>query len=86
MFPRNRFSSIALLYSLFVGVSALLRTFLLAMAWNGMDRGILLLGKIYLVGLFFDTVTFSFLALPFLAWVVLVPDRVFNHRGLRWAA
>lgn len=86
MISKNRFFSVALLYILFVCFSAVLRTVLLVKAWDGLDGGILLLGKIYAMGFFFDTVTFSFLSLPFVAWVTLAPDRLFHSGRLKWAA
>lgn len=83
--PKNRFFSVFLLYALFVGFSAVIRTVLVVKSWPELEGGIILLAKIYAVGFFFDTVTFSFLSLPLVAWVALVPDRVFNSGRLRWA-
>jgi phosphoglycerol transferase MdoB-like AlkP superfamily enzyme len=86
MYPKSRFFSLLLLYSLFVGFSLAIRTILIVKTWHGLDGGMALLARIYAVGFFFDTVTFSYLSLPLVAWVLLVPDRVFNSRRLRWFA
>jgi phosphoglycerol transferase MdoB-like AlkP superfamily enzyme len=41
---------------------------------------LLLVLKIYGVGLFFDCVTFSYAAIPFVLTTMLLPDKVFNSR------
>jgi phosphoglycerol transferase MdoB-like AlkP superfamily enzyme len=86
MYLKSRFFALALPYSLFAGFSLAIRTILIAKAWPGLDGGMALLARIYAMGFFFDMVTFSFLSLPLVAWVILVPDRVFNSGRLRWVA
>ena len=86
MLPKSRFFSLALPYSLFVGFSLAIRIVLVVKAWPGLDGGTALLARIFAVGFFFDTVTFSFLSLPLVAWIVLVPDRLFNSNRLRRVA
>jgi phosphoglycerol transferase MdoB-like AlkP superfamily enzyme len=45
----------------------------------------MLLVKIYGVGFFFDIVTFSYFAIPFVLYAIFAPDRMFNFKPLAWA-
>jgi phosphoglycerol transferase MdoB-like AlkP superfamily enzyme len=66
--------------------SAITRTILLVKSLPELDLGVLLLVKIYAVGFFFDCVTFSYTAIPFVLVVILLPDRAFNSLFFRVCA
>ncbi len=61
------------------------RTVLLVKALPNLDLSPFLLAKVFAVGFFFDCVTFSYAALPFLLYAVMVPDRIFRWRPLLWS-
>lgn len=76
---KNRLGVVFLLFSTFVVISFVIRTILLLKALPQLDLSLGLCLKIYGTGLFFDFVTFSYCAIPFVLYLVLVPDRIFNH-------
>jgi len=81
---KNRFSSLYLLLAVFLAFSTVTRTVLLIAALPNLEPGVMMLARIYGVGLFFDCVTFLYAAIPFVAYLVVVPDRAFNGRFLRY--
>jgi phosphoglycerol transferase MdoB-like AlkP superfamily enzyme len=83
---KSRFGGLILLYFLFVMISVFSRTILLSMSVAGVDTGILGLLRVYLIGLFFDTVAFSYFIIPFVIFLMLVSDRFFNSRFHFWFA
>jgi phosphoglycerol transferase MdoB-like AlkP superfamily enzyme len=76
---KNRFGLLYLGFLIFISISACIRTVLLFLALPHLDLGPWLLCKVYGTGFFFDTITFFYWAIPFAFYLVLVPDRVFNH-------
>jgi phosphoglycerol transferase MdoB-like AlkP superfamily enzyme len=86
MHAKSRFYSLYTLWLVVVVFSAITRTILLVKSLPELDLGVLLLVKIYAVGLFFDCVTFSYAAIPFVLVVLLLPDRVFNSLFFRICA
>lgn len=68
----------------FLVLSLVTRTVLLFMAVPDPDFTPLLLARVYATGLFFDCVTFTYLAIPVFLYALFVPDRVFNLRPLAW--
>ena len=74
----NRFWGIILLFSVFVIVSFISRTVLLGMSVAEVNIGIFSLFRVYLLGLFFDTVAFSYFMIPFVVFLMFLPNRLFN--------
>lgn len=81
---KSRFSSIYTLWLVITIFAVLTRTILLVISRSQIGFEPILIGKIYLVGLFFDFVTFSYFAIPFLLVVVLLPDKIFNSKIFKW--
>lgn len=77
---KNRYTSLFLLFVVFSGISTFTRAVLLVKSVPQFGLSPVLFGKIFGMGLFFDIVTFFYLAIPFACYLALVPDRVFNHR------
>jgi phosphoglycerol transferase MdoB-like AlkP superfamily enzyme len=86
MLAKSRFQSLYTLWITIIVFSVLTRTILLVKSLPQLDLNPLLLAKIYAVGFFFDCVTFSYFAIPFLLVLVILPDRVFNSAIFRWCA
>lgn len=82
---KNRFYSIYSLWLVLVVFSTVTRTILLVKSLSEIELNLLLIGKIYAVGFFFDCVTFSYCAIPFVLIAVILPDKVFNSVFFRIA-
>jgi len=84
MLLQGRSRLLYLLLLVFLAFSLVTRTVLLIQGIPNMDINLLLLAKIYGIGLFFDCVTFSYLSIPFLLFTLFAPDRLFNSRPVVW--
>jgi phosphoglycerol transferase MdoB-like AlkP superfamily enzyme len=83
MISRNRFGIVYLLGLAFLACSFVIRTVLFVKAGPGIDPTPLLVLKVFGTGLFYDVVTFSYLAAPLALYLTVVPDRLFNTRWHR---
>ncbi len=83
MLSKNRYRSLYTLLLIVVISSFLIRTILLIKSLPNLDLTPFLLAKIYGVGLFFDCVTFSYAAVPFVLVTILLPDKAFNSKWFR---
>ena len=77
---KGRFGLLTLLFSIFIALSFITRTGLLIKSWSLLDRSLWLLIKIYAVGFFYDIVAMIYFAIPFVLYLIFVPDKVFRHR------
>ncbi|MGE5428816.1 MAG: LTA synthase family protein [Methylococcaceae bacterium] len=75
---RGRFGGILILYILFIGISFISRSVLLFMSLSEVSLNPLNLTWSYLGGFFMDTVAFSYFMIPFVLFLMFVPDRLFN--------
>ncbi len=85
MLQKSRFSSVAVFFLVFAAISTVTRIVLAARAWAEISPEPLLLAKIFLVGVFFDCVTFFYFAIPYVVLLTLLPDSTFNGRIFRAA-
>src|ERR1035437_3264305 len=83
---RTRFGGIILLFIVFVIISFVSRTVFLGMSVHEVNIRIFSLLRIYLVGLFFDSVAFSYFMIPFVIFLMFVTDRFFNSIFHKWFA
>jgi len=83
---KTRFGGIILLFIVFVIISFISRTVLLGMSVSEVNTGIFSLLRVYFVGLFFDTVAFSYFIIPFVIFLMFVPNRFFNSGFHKWFA
>jgi len=83
---KTRFGGIILLFIVFVIISFISRTVLLGMSVSEVNTGIFSLLRVYFVGLFFDTVAFSYFLIPFVIFLMFVPNRFFNSGFHKWFA
>ncbi|MEI6677516.1 MAG: sulfatase-like hydrolase/transferase [Mariniphaga sp.] len=82
----NRFGGILLVYILFVSISFLSRTVLFGMSFTEVNTGIFSLLNFYLLGLFFDTVAYSYFIIPFVIFLMMVSDRFLHSPFYKWMA
>lgn len=83
MLSKNRYRSLFTLLLIVLVSSFLIRTILLIKSLPNLDLTPLLLAKIYGVGLFFDCITFTYAAIPFVLFAIILPDKVFNSKWFR---
>ncbi len=77
---KSRYGTVYALFFVFVTVSALTRTVLFLQSFRDMDSSLGLILKIYGMGLFFDTVTFSYATALLIVYLAIVPARFFRYR------
>ncbi|HIJ80550.1 MAG TPA: sulfatase-like hydrolase/transferase [Desulfuromonadales bacterium] len=79
-----RFRSLATLWLTIIVFSFVSRTILLVKSLPSLTLDPWLLVKIYGVGFYFDSVTFTYAAIPFALVLILTPDRIFNSAVFRF--
>jgi phosphoglycerol transferase MdoB-like AlkP superfamily enzyme len=83
---KSRFGGVIILFLVFIIIAFISRTVLLGVSVAEVNTGIFSLLRIYLIGLFFDSVAFSYFMIPFVIFLTLVPDRFFNSNFHKWFA
>jgi phosphoglycerol transferase MdoB-like AlkP superfamily enzyme len=63
-----------------MALSFITRTVLLIKSWFLLDPSLWLLIKIYAIGFFYDAVTMFYFAIPFVLYLIFIPDKMFRHR------
>ncbi len=76
----NRYGVLVLFFAVFIVISTVTRTILLFDAYPNVDFSFGTLSAIYGTGLFFDLVTFLYFCLPFIAYLMIVPDIIYRSR------
>jgi len=74
------------MYVIFIIISFISRTVLLGMSFHDINLGFFGLLWAYGVGLFFDTVAFSYFMIPYVIFLLFVSDRVLNSTVHKWIA
>lgn len=82
----TRFQFIVLVFSLFLIVSSITRTVLLFNTIDMLDLTFVNLLQIYLIGAFYDFVAVSYLIIPFLLYLLVVPQKIFQHKLHKYIA
>ncbi|RPH34538.1 MAG: alkaline phosphatase family protein [Bacteroidales bacterium] len=80
----NRFGGILLLYFIFIIVSFISRTVLLSMSFHDVNLGIGGIFWAYGVGLFFDTVAFSYFMIPYVLFTTFISYKLYSSRLYKW--
>ncbi len=77
---QNRFQFISLVFFIFLAVSAITRNVLLLKSIDSIDLTLLQLIQIYIVGAFYDFVSISYLVIPFVLYLLILPQKILNHK------
>ena len=77
---QNRFRFITLVISIFLLVSVVTRTVLLFKSISMVDVNLGQLISIYIMGIFYDFVAVSYLIIPFVVYLLVVPQKMFRHK------
>jgi len=83
----SRFGGVLLLYIVFISIAFISRTNLLFQSISEVSLNPLNLIWSYGAGLFMDTVAFSYFMIPFVLFLMFLPDRYFNtviHKGFAY--
>lgn len=81
---RSRFHYIEIVFLVFLVISALTRTALLAKSIDLIDLSVIELLKIYTIGAFYDFISAGYLVTPFVVYLLLIPQKFFNHKLHRY--
>ena len=76
----NRFGFITLVFTIFLAISTITRSVLLIKSIDSVELSFFYLAKIYLVGAFYDFVTASYIIIPFVLYLLIMPKKLFNHK------
>ena len=82
----NRYGSILLMYAIFIIISFITRNVLMCMSFHDVNLGFFRLLRVYGVGLFFDTVAFSYFMIPYVIFLILIPSKLYNSVANKWVA
>jgi len=83
----SRFGAILLLYIVFISIAFVSRTNLLFQSIREVSLNPLNIIWSYAAGLFMDTVAYSYFMIPFVLFLMFIPDRFFNsviHKGFAY--
>lgn len=81
---RSRYGGLVLFSLIFLSLSFIIRSILLIKDIQNVDLNLLRLIQIYLYGLFYDLVAISYFIIPFVFYLLIIPDRLFNTKIHRW--
>lgn len=84
---QGRFGGILVLYFVFISISFLSRIVLLGMSFQEVSFNPLNIIWSFLAGLFMDTVAYTYFMIPFVLFLTLAPNRLFNsaiHKGFAY--
>jgi phosphoglycerol transferase MdoB-like AlkP superfamily enzyme len=76
----GRFCPFYLFSVIFLAISFITRTVLLLKSLPVLNLNILLLTKIYGIGLFYDAVTMLYFSVPFVFYLTVIPDKLYQNR------
>lgn len=82
----SRFGGIFLFALIFLAVAFLIRSILFIYNFTEIELTFTRFVQIYFYGLFYDLVTISYFVIPYIFYLLIVPDRVFNHPVHKWIA
>ncbi len=80
----NRFGGIFLLYIIFIAISFVSRTVLLSMSFHDVNLGVGGLLWAYGVGLFFDTIAFSYFMIPYVLFSTFISYKFYSSNVYKW--
>ena len=81
---QSRYGGLVIFSFIFLALSFLVRTILLLTDIQNVDLNLVRLLQIYCFGLFYDLITISYFIIPFVLYLLVVPDQIFNSKIHRW--
>jgi phosphoglycerol transferase MdoB-like AlkP superfamily enzyme len=80
----SRYGGLIIFCFIFLSLSFLIRTTLLLKDFENTDLSFLRFIQIYLFGLFYDIIAISYFIIPFVFYLLIIPDKIFNTTLHRW--
>lgn len=80
----SRYAGLIIFCFIFLSLSFLIRTTLLLKDFENTDLSFLRFIQIYLFGLFYDIIAISYFIIPFVFYLLIIPDKIFNTTLHRW--
>lgn len=80
---QSRLKAAYIFGGIFLAISTVLRVSLSLRAWRFLDGGIPELFKIMATGLLMDLVTLSYFGLPYIAFLILAPQRLYSSKRIK---
>ncbi|PKQ63476.1 sulfatase [Labilibaculum filiforme] len=80
----SRYGGLVLFGFIFLAISTLVRTILLITDLQNIDLNFIRFIQIYSIGLFYDLVCISYFIIPYVLYLIFVPDKIFNSKIHRW--
>lgn len=81
---RSRYGGLILFSLIFLSLSFMVRSVLLIKDIHNVDLNLVRFIQIYVYGLFYDLVAISYFIVPFVFYLLIIPDRLFNTNIHRW--
>ncbi|WP_372752815.1 LTA synthase family protein [Labilibaculum sp.] len=81
---QSRYGGIVIFSFIFLTISFLVRSILLITDIQNVDLNLVRFIQIYAFGLFYDLVAISYFIIPFVFYLLVVPDKIFNSTTHRW--
>ncbi len=81
---QSRYGGLVIFSIIFLVLSFLVRTILLVTDIQNVDLNVVRFLQIYGIGIFYDLVAISYFIIPFVFYLLLVPDKIFNSKVHRW--
>ena len=75
----NRFNLVYLFIATFIFISFISRTVLLSYSFDHVSLSVIEMLKVYGIGLFYDFVAASYYIIPFVVYLILVPNKICNQ-------
>jgi phosphoglycerol transferase MdoB-like AlkP superfamily enzyme len=76
----NRYKFLSYFLFLFLAISMSTRVILLADTYTFADHSLLSLAKLFVTGLFYDIVAFFYFMIPFVIYLFLIPQKIYNAK------
>jgi len=77
---KNRFALVFLMMFLFIGLALISRIILMFSSFDQVDLGILVLTKMFFVGVVYDFIAATYYLAPLAVYLTLMPNKLFNNR------
>lgn len=83
---KTRFGGVVLFSFIFLALSLTIRTVLLITDWQNTEMSILRFVQIYTIGFFYDIIALSYFIIPFVLYLLIIPNRIFQSKIHRWVS
>ncbi|MGZ2369329.1 LTA synthase family protein [Ancylomarina sp. YFZ004] len=81
---KSRYGGLVLFSLIFLCLSFMVRSILLIKDFQNVDLNLFRFIQIYVFGLFYDIIAISYFIIPFVFYLLFIPDRLFNTKVHRW--